>query len=96
MNAAGATVGGEDDEGCCRTKWDAGTHRSLTPPPHRPYVDRRKMDLGLWMMHGLKQRPGHTSRYDLSHHHHQCVQKATIKSTLTTLNNYSYHLNKIK
>lgn len=33
MSTAGATVGGEDDEGCCRTKWDAGTHHSLTPPP---------------------------------------------------------------
>lgn len=33
MNTAGATAGSEDDEGCCRRKWDAGTP-SLTDPPH--------------------------------------------------------------
>lgn len=37
MNTAGATAGSEDDEGCCRRKWDAGTP-SLTdlPRPQPP------------------------------------------------------------
>lgn len=96
MNTAGATAGSEDDEGCCRRKWDAGTPSLTDPPapnhpprhPQPPYVERVKMDLGLWMMHGLEERPGHTSRHVCPEICHiiiniACVQKSTNKSTLT-------------
>lgn len=36
MNTAGATAGSEDDEGCCRRKWDAETASLTDPPPPTP------------------------------------------------------------
>lgn len=44
-----------------------GRHHSPAPShphPHPPqYMDQRKMDLGLWMMHVPAETPGHTSKH---------------------------------